>query len=117
MNFHLIILVPGKVAFKSYSIGGEINSTVLLECNHTGMPSPTINWHTPTNHVINLTSSENPKFRVVNSSYLEIKKLSINDIGTYKCFAVNQFTYKSNKDKFGSSNLTVYCKTIYDKKN
>jgi len=102
--------VPGKVTFQRYDIGGDVGSTVYLRCNHTGTPSPTVNWHSPSDRIVNVTTVDSAKLRIVNGSYLEIRNLSESDAGVYKCFALNQFTYKSMRNKHGSAHLSVFCK-------
>ena len=92
-------------------MSGEINSTVLLSCNHTGIPKASITWYTPNNLMI-VESTTSSKYQIVNDSYLEIQKLEESDAGTYKCSAVNEFTYKFMKNRVGSVNLTIHCKQI-----
>lgn len=101
--------VGGKVKFDKYNISGDINTSILLSCNHTGIPRPDITWYTPNNLRI-VASTVSSKYKIVNASYLEIKQLQESDAGVYKCSAINEFTYRFLRNRVGAVNLNVYCK-------
>ncbi|XP_074110543.1 uncharacterized protein LOC141534843 [Cotesia typhae] len=89
-----------------------INKSVLLECEFNGNPAPSLTWVTPTleifhwnpdrtfpdtfhNHPIDhatdnlINLNNNGRVRLLENGSLFIKNLLRQDVGLYKCFAVN----------------------------
>ena len=94
--------------FSAYELSADFNSSIVLNCIHTGSPSPSISWLTPDNlSITNETISS--KYKMINDSHLLIDSLALNDTGVYKCSAQNKFSSFQLRKKIGSVNLTIHC--------
>ena len=93
--------------FDFSEISGDLNNSVILKCNNTGMPAPPVKWFKSNNLPI-VNNTENGKFQIVGAnSDLKINWLQFSDVGVYRCSAFNQFSHNYMKKRYGSFKLSV----------
>jgi len=105
---------PNITSVPELTLQRGIGKTALLECNSTGVPNPIIIWHSPDkkyymyNHtdiqpwfsdkfkyILNHLTDENskppidPRIRPLKSGHLLVQNLTREDVGLYRCTAVN----------------------------
>ncbi len=98
--------VPGEVKFDLMEISADVNTSVILNCNHTGLPIPNIKWFKSNFQPI-LNRSENSKYEINSENQLKINLLRYSDSGFYRCLAFNQFSHNYMKKKHGTIKLSV----------
>jgi hypothetical protein len=84
---------------------GELGDNVLLTCNSTGSPRPSVVWYS-TQNILITNQTNRTKYRILNNQ-LEILSLKSNDTGVWKCLATNKFSFNYMRKKFGSISLNV----------
>jgi hypothetical protein len=90
-------------------VEANLNSHVILNCNHVGVPKPNITWSTPQNQQISINhpTFNRFKYELVNGTSLRINLLEMKDAGSYRCSALNQYSHSYLRKKQGIVVLTV----------
>ncbi|XP_033216141.1 vascular endothelial growth factor receptor 1 isoform X3 [Belonocnema kinseyi] len=95
----------GSTANFDLSVMGH--KTIILTCNVTGMPKPTISWYKDDNKII----KNDQYFFKRNDQELNIKFLENNDTGKYMCRAENRF---GKDEKFINFEIKASLKPVKD---
>ncbi|XP_017777837.1 PREDICTED: protein sidekick-like, partial [Nicrophorus vespilloides] len=66
---------------------GEYGTQISLPCDVVGIPKPNITWYRNT---VNIETLNDTRYQIEEDNSLFIRKLSIQDMGMYQCFARNQ---------------------------
>ena len=92
---HCICLVPPVIIPTATTIVTPIYSTVWLDCNATGIPSPRIVWLKDALPLV----ADPYKFSVLANGSLRIHNATKTDVGNYQCVAINDG---------GRDNITIH---------
>ncbi|XP_031422173.1 protein sidekick-1 isoform X2 [Clupea harengus] len=65
---------------------GEVERTVEIQCQARGVPAPRIEWY---KNAVPLSKLNNPRYKVLSSTGLQVRKVHPSDAGIYQCFARN----------------------------
>ncbi|XP_064171799.1 protein sidekick-1 [Anguilla rostrata] len=65
---------------------GEVEKTVDIQCQARGVPTPRLEWYKDS---VPLQRLNNPRYRVMSSVGLQIRRVQPNDAGIFQCFARN----------------------------
>ncbi|VDM20028.1 unnamed protein product [Wuchereria bancrofti] len=94
----LIVLVPPEIHPERLNVTGNIDETIILTCNTTGVPEPVISWM----KMPNIDIVGNEKRYQIYGTALHIRNVAPEDDGFYHCIA------KSNAGQaIGSRRLIV----------
>ena len=101
------LLVPGEVKFDFIEVIADVNTSIILSCNSTGFPLPTIKWF-KSNYQPLVNQSENGKYEITTeNNHLKINSLQYSDSSIYRCTAFNQFSQSAMKKKYANIKLSV----------
>ncbi|KAG7459979.1 hypothetical protein MATL_G00216340 [Megalops atlanticus] len=67
-------------------IMGEVEKSVDIECQARGVPVPRLEWY---KDAVPLQKLNNPRYRVLSSMGLQIRRVQPSDAGIFQCFARN----------------------------
>ncbi|KAJ8372867.1 hypothetical protein AAFF_G00276400 [Aldrovandia affinis] len=67
-------------------IVGEVEKTVDIQCQARGVPLPKLEWYKDS---VPLSKLNNPRYKVMASVGLQVRKVHPNDAGIFQCFARN----------------------------
>ena len=104
--FFNLFKVPGETNFNLYEVYGQTEKNIILNCNNTGIPKPTITWYSPQNLIID--NQTNISRYIILDNKLEILSFKSTDIGIYKCLATNDFSFSYMKNQYGYINLNMH---------
>ncbi|XP_035260908.1 protein sidekick-1 isoform X3 [Anguilla anguilla] len=65
---------------------GEVEKTVDIPCQARGVPLPKLEWYKDS---VALSKLNNPRYKVMASMGLQVRKVHPNDAGIFQCFARN----------------------------
>ncbi|KAJ8253833.1 hypothetical protein COCON_G00204450 [Conger conger] len=65
---------------------GEVERTVDIQCQARGVPTPRLEWYKDS---VPLHRLNNPRYRVMSSLGLQIRRVQPSDAGIFQCFARN----------------------------
>ncbi|KAJ8389678.1 hypothetical protein AAFF_G00115540 [Aldrovandia affinis] len=65
---------------------GEVEKTMDIQCQARGVPAPRLEWYKDS---VPLHRLNNPRYRVIASMGLQIRRVQPNDAGIFQCFARN----------------------------
>ncbi|KAM3729101.1 Hemicentin-2 [Dirofilaria immitis] len=95
----LVVLIPPEIHPERLNVTANIEETVILTCNTTGVPQPVVSWVKIPN--IDISNSDE-KYQIYGTA-LHIKNVALEDEGFYHCVA------KSNAGQaIGSRRLTIH---------
>ncbi|XP_061664440.1 microfibrillar-associated protein 3-like [Syngnathoides biaculeatus] len=97
--------VPAVLATASQLIARE-GSCVLINCNVTGDPFPSIKWFNSHGHLVDTDGSGGGKWGLLENGILNITGIEFSDRGKYTCVASNPH---------GASNCTVTLRVVFTK--
>ncbi|XP_030646363.1 LOW QUALITY PROTEIN: protein sidekick-1 [Chanos chanos] len=84
--FLSIIEGPYFTAEPRRKIMGEVEKTVDIQCQARGVPVPKMEWY---KDAVPLSKLNNPRYKVISSMGLQIRKVQASDAGIFQCFARN----------------------------
>uniref|UniRef100_A0A671SQ82 Protein sidekick-1-like n=1 Tax=Sinocyclocheilus anshuiensis TaxID=1608454 RepID=A0A671SQ82_9TELE len=65
---------------------GEVEKSVDIQCQARGVPMPKLEWY---KDAVPLSKLNNPRYKVISSMGLQVRKLQPSDAGIFQCFARN----------------------------
>ncbi|XP_036422629.1 protein sidekick-1 isoform X2 [Colossoma macropomum] len=84
--FLSIIEAPYFTAEPRRKMMGEVEKSVDIPCQARGVPMPKLEWY---KDAVPLSKLNNPRYKVISSMGLQVRKLQPNDAGIFQCFARN----------------------------
>uniref|UniRef100_A0AAY4C1U3 SDK1 protein n=1 Tax=Denticeps clupeoides TaxID=299321 RepID=A0AAY4C1U3_9TELE len=84
--FFSITEAPYFTAEPRRKVMGEVEKTVDVQCQARGVPAPRIEWY---KDAVPLSKLNNPRYKVISSMGLQVRKVHPNDAGIFQCFARN----------------------------
>nr|XP_055046951.1 protein sidekick-1 isoform X1 [Misgurnus anguillicaudatus]XP_055046954.1 protein sidekick-1 isoform X1 [Misgurnus anguillicaudatus] len=84
--FLSITEVPYFTAEPKRKLLGEVEKTVDIQCQARGVPVPKLEWY---KDAVPLSKLNNPRYKVISSMGLQVKRLQPSDVGIFQCFARN----------------------------
>uniref|UniRef100_A0AAR2JGG5 Sidekick cell adhesion molecule 1a n=1 Tax=Pygocentrus nattereri TaxID=42514 RepID=A0AAR2JGG5_PYGNA len=84
--FLSIIETPYFTAEPRRKMMGEVEKSVDIPCQARGVPMPKLEWY---KDAVPLSKLNNPRYKVISSMGLQVRKLQPNDAGIFQCFARN----------------------------
>ncbi|XP_036384090.1 protein sidekick-1 isoform X2 [Megalops cyprinoides] len=78
--------VPFFTAEPKRKTVGEVEKTVDIQCQAMGTPMPKLEWYKDS---VPLSKLNNPRYKVMSSMGLQVRKVHPNDAGIFQCFARN----------------------------
>ncbi|KAI4883982.1 hypothetical protein NFI96_003362 [Prochilodus magdalenae] len=84
--FLSIIEAPYFTAEPRRKMMGEVEKSVDIPCQARGVPMPKLEWY---KDAVPLSKLNNPRYKVIPSMGLQVRKLQPNDAGIFQCFARN----------------------------
>uniref|UniRef100_A0A8D0CKB7 Sidekick cell adhesion molecule 1 n=1 Tax=Scleropages formosus TaxID=113540 RepID=A0A8D0CKB7_SCLFO len=84
--FLSIMEAPYFTAEPQKKIMGEVDKTIDIQCQAKGMPAPKLEWYKDS---VPLSKLNNPRYRMVSSMGLQVRRVHPNDAGVFQCFARN----------------------------
>eukprot|EP00118_Oscarella_pearsei_P016938 m.165733 g.165733 ORF g.165733 m.165733 type:complete len:5158 (+) comp38902_c0_seq1:154-15627(+) len=82
----LRVIVPSRIAPSENEETGIVHQSVLLSCNASGRPRPSVSWFKGRRKIAVIS----PKYRLFPNGSLEVKDLLIEEAGHYRCVASNE---------------------------
>uniref|UniRef100_A0A9J8AZB0 Sidekick cell adhesion molecule 1 n=1 Tax=Cyprinus carpio carpio TaxID=630221 RepID=A0A9J8AZB0_CYPCA len=65
---------------------GEVEKSMDIQCQARGVPIPKLEWY---KDAVPLSKLNNPRYKVISSMGLQVRKLQPGDAGIFQCFARN----------------------------
>ncbi|XP_073801026.1 protein sidekick-1 isoform X4 [Danio rerio] len=65
---------------------GEVEKSVDIQCQARGVPMPKLEWY---KDAVPLSKLNNPRYKIISSMGLQVRKLQPSDAGIFQCFARN----------------------------
>ncbi|XP_047663711.1 protein sidekick-1 isoform X3 [Tachysurus fulvidraco] len=84
--FLFIIETPYFTAEPRRKMMGEVEKSVNISCQARGVPMPKLEWY---KDGVSLSKLNNPRYKVISSMGLQIRRLQPSDVGIFQCFARN----------------------------
>uniref|UniRef100_A0A672MUB9 Sidekick cell adhesion molecule 1 n=1 Tax=Sinocyclocheilus grahami TaxID=75366 RepID=A0A672MUB9_SINGR len=84
--FLSITEAPYFTAEPRRKIMGEVEKSVDIQCQARGVPMPKLEWY---KDAVPLSKLNNPRYKVISSMGLQVRKLQPSDAGIFQCFARN----------------------------
>ncbi|XP_041942102.1 protein sidekick-1 isoform X2 [Alosa sapidissima] len=81
-----IIETPYFTAEPKRKVIGEVERTVEIQCQARGVPAPKIEWY---KDAVPLSKLNNPRYKIISSMGLQVRKVHPSDAGIFQCFARN----------------------------
>ncbi|GAA6109143.1 protein sidekick-1 isoform X5 [Tachysurus ichikawai] len=84
--FLFIIETPYFTEEPRRKMMGEVEKSVDISCQARGVPMPKLEWY---KDGVPLSKLNNPRYKVISSMGLQIRRLQPGDVGIFQCFARN----------------------------
>ncbi|XP_059414542.1 protein sidekick-1-like isoform X5 [Carassius carassius] len=84
--FLFITEAPYFTAEPRRKMMGEVEKSVDIQCQARGVPIPKLEWY---KDAVPLSKLNNPRYKVISSMGLQVRKLQPGDAGIFQCFARN----------------------------
>ncbi|XP_026109441.1 protein sidekick-1-like, partial [Carassius auratus] len=84
--FLFITEAPYFTAEPRRKMMGEVEKSVDIQCQARGVPIPKLEWY---KDAVPLSKLNNPRYKVISSMGLQVRRLQPGDAGIFQCFARN----------------------------
>lgn len=95
-SFFVFPLGPLRFLSQTESVTAFMGDTVLLKCEVTGEPMPTVQWQKNQQDLTPVPGD--PRVVVLPSGALQISRLQPGDIGIYRCLARNPASSRTGNE-------------------